>query len=104
MATLKWSVWNPVAQRYSVYTSQGLGRDPAIAPSPPFGTASAASSPLGAAPEAVMPTLPMGATKIGESDVPVGRIAQPGTSWGTLALAAGAAYLGWRWWKRRRRR
>ena len=104
MATLRWSVWNPVSQRYAVYASQGLGRDPAVPPSPPFGSASAAAGPHGAAPEALMPSLPLMATKIGDSAVPVGRIAQAGMSWGSILVAAGAAYLGWRWWKRRKRK
>jgi len=104
MATLRWSVWNPVAQKYAIYESQGLGRDPAVAPAPPMGAKSQASNPVGVAPEVVMPTLPFDATQVGESDVPVGRIAQAGTSWSTLALAAGAAYVAWKWWKKRGRR
>lgn len=94
---MKYSVWNIDRRVYDVYDGPG-----------PHGTHAGSPrarvrSDLGATPDGAAWKLPSSAVKVGESDVPIGRIAamphalpMGDVDLPTLGIYAGIAYLAWR--------
>lgn len=94
---MKFSVYDYANRRYDVYDDGKPG--PTHAPAPPV----ASLGGIGATPEGAAWRLPVGARKVGTSEMPVGRVASLGgdpagaeMDLSRVAIGVGIAYLAWR--------